>query len=207
MKQFNKPIVYDECCYEGNIQFSWGNISAAEMVHRFWCAYCTGAFATHGETYLSEDDVLWWSKGGKLKGQSPAKIAFLRGIIESLPSALEPWMEPEHLLYGPDFNDKGKDGENPFVKLHASMTEMEDDAGALKDKLFTGHCGKEAFIKYYGIHCPGRGYMILPEKRTYKVEVIDTWNETRETVMENAKGIVWFDMPGKEKMAVLATAE
>lgn len=207
MKEFNKPIVYDECCYEGDIHFSWGNISAAEMVHRFWCAYCTGAFATHGETYLSEDDVLWWSKGGKLKGQSPAKIAFLRGIIGSLPSALEPWVEPEYLLYGPDFNDKVKDGENPFENLHASLTEMEDDAGALKDKLFAGHCGEEAFIKYYGIHCPGRAYMILPENRTYKIEVIDTWNETRETVMEGAKGIVWFDMPGKEKMAVMATAE
>lgn len=30
--------------------------------------------------------------------------------------------------------------------------------------------------------------MILPEDRTYKIEVIDTWNETRETVMEGAKG-------------------
>lgn len=207
MKEFNKPIVYDECCYEGNIHFSWGNISAAEMVHRFWCAYCIGAFATHGETYLSEDDVLWWSKGGKLKGQSPAKIAFLRGIIESLPSALEPWEEPEYLLYGPEFNDKVKDGENPFESLHASLSEMEDDAGALKDKLFAGHCGEEAFIKYYGIHCPGRAYMILPEDRTYKIEVIDTWNETRETVKEGAQGIVWFDMPGKEKMAVMATVE
>lgn len=207
MKEFNKPIVYDECCYEGNIHFSWGNISAAEMVHRFWCAYCIGSFATHGETYLSEDDVLWWSKGGTLKGKSPAKIAFLRGIIESLPSALEPWEEPEYLLYGPDFNDKVKDGENPFENLHASLTEMEDDAGALKDKLFAGHCGEEAFIKYYGIHCPGRAYMILPEDRTYKIEIIDTWNETRETVMEGAKGIVWFDMPGKEKMAVMATGE
>ena len=49
--------------------------------------------------------------------------------------------------------------------------------------------------------------MILPEDRTYKIEVIDTWNETRETIMEGAKGIVWFDMPGKEKMAVMAMAE
>ncbi|HJA19849.1 MAG TPA: DUF5605 domain-containing protein [Candidatus Mediterraneibacter ornithocaccae] len=72
---------------------------------------------------------------------------------------------------------------------------------------YGGHCGEDAFIKYYGIHCPGRAYMILPEDRTYKIEVIDTWNETRETVMEGAKGLVWFDMPGKEKMAVMATAE
>ena len=24
MKQYNKPIIYDECCYEGNISFPWG---------------------------------------------------------------------------------------------------------------------------------------------------------------------------------------
>ena len=98
------------------------------MVHRFWCAYCTGAFATHGETYLSEDDVLWWAKGGKLKGQSPAGIAFLKGIIDELPSAVEPWTEPEYLLFGPEFLEKIQNGENPFDKLHASLTETEDDA-------------------------------------------------------------------------------
>ena len=207
MEQYKKPVVFDECCYEGDLYFSWGNISAAEMVSRFWSAYCTGAFATHGETFLSEDDVLWWAKGGKLKGESPKKIAFLREVIESLPSAVEPWREPEYLLYGPDFKEKMQGGENPFEKLHASLSETEDDAGALKDKVLSGHCGQDAFIKYYGVHCPSRAFFILPEDRTYKIEVIDIWKETRETVKEGAKGITWFDMPGKEKMAVLATVE
>lgn len=54
MRKYQKPIVFDEFCYEGDIHYSWGNISAQEMTHRFWCAYCIGAFATHGETYLSE---------------------------------------------------------------------------------------------------------------------------------------------------------
>ena len=66
MQKYQKPIVFDEFCYEGDIHYSWGNISAQEMTHRFWCAYCIGAFATHGETYLSDDDVLWWTKDGKL---------------------------------------------------------------------------------------------------------------------------------------------
>lgn len=85
MERYQKPVVVDECCYEGDIHFSWGNISAKEMTNRFWCAYCVGAFATHGETYLSDDDVLWWAKGGVLRGQSPDRIAFLREIIESFP--------------------------------------------------------------------------------------------------------------------------
>ena len=207
MKKYQKPVIYDECCYEGNIHFAWGNISAEEMVHRFWCAYCTGAFATHGETYLSPDDILWWAKGGALKGKSPSGIAFLRNIIEELPSALEPWTEPEYLLFGPEFFEKIKDGENPFEKLHASLTEEEDDAGALKDKVYSGHCGEEAFIKYYGIQCPAKSYIMLPKERTYKVEVIDTREMSRKTVLEGASGICWFDLPGKERMAVLATAE
>lgn len=26
-QEFEKPVVYDECCYEGDIQYEWGNIS------------------------------------------------------------------------------------------------------------------------------------------------------------------------------------
>jgi hypothetical protein len=39
----------------------------------------------HGETYLDPEDVLWWSKGGTLHGESPDRIAFLRQIIEEGP--------------------------------------------------------------------------------------------------------------------------
>ena len=34
--------------------------------------------------------MLWWSKGGVLKGDSPARIAFLRQILEDAPGDLEP---------------------------------------------------------------------------------------------------------------------
>jgi hypothetical protein len=44
-----------------------------------------GAYVGHGETYLDPGDILWWSKGGVLHGQSPARIAFLRKILESAP--------------------------------------------------------------------------------------------------------------------------
>jgi hypothetical protein len=39
----------------------------------------------HGETYQHEQDILWWSKGGVLHGQSPPRLAFLREVLESLP--------------------------------------------------------------------------------------------------------------------------
>ena len=41
---YRKPVVLDEICYEGDIQHGWGNISAQELVRRFWeAAVLTGA--------------------------------------------------------------------------------------------------------------------------------------------------------------------
>jgi len=82
---YKKPVVVDECCYEGDIPNNWGNITAQEMAHRFWEGFSRGGYVGHGETYLHPDDVLWWSKGGVLHGDSPARIAFLREIMEQGP--------------------------------------------------------------------------------------------------------------------------
>ena len=80
--KYKKPIVYDECKYEGNIPQGWGNITAQEMVHRFWLGTIGGCYVGHGETYRHPKDLLWWSKGGVLRGQSPTRIAFLKKIME-----------------------------------------------------------------------------------------------------------------------------
>ncbi len=88
---YRKPIVFDEVKYEGNIPKRWGNISAEELVFRFWNGTVAGTYVGHGETYLSTDDILWWSKGGVLKGQSPARLAFLRQVLEDSPTeGIEP---------------------------------------------------------------------------------------------------------------------
>jgi hypothetical protein len=87
---YRKPVVIDEACYEGDIPNGWGNISAQEMVHRFWEAAARGGYCGHGETYLDPQDILWWSKGGILKGESPKRIAFLRDILEGMP---EGWID------------------------------------------------------------------------------------------------------------------
>jgi len=88
---YRKPVVVDECKYEGNIEMAWGNISALEMVHRFWQGTVGGGYVGHGETYLHPEDILWWAKGGKLHGESPARIAFLRKLLEeNAPHGLDP---------------------------------------------------------------------------------------------------------------------
>ena len=88
---YRKPVVFDEVKYEGNIEKRWGNLSAEEMVYRFWQGTAGGTYVGHGETYLHPADILWWSKGGPLHGQSPSRIAFLRKVMEDGP---EEGMDP-----------------------------------------------------------------------------------------------------------------
>lgn len=79
---YGKPVVNDEPEYEGNIWPAWGNITAQELVHRFWITVLRGGYAGHGETYADPDDLIWWAKGGKLHGQAWQRIAFLRKLLE-----------------------------------------------------------------------------------------------------------------------------
>jgi hypothetical protein len=103
---FRKPVIFDECKYEGNIPRRWGDISAQEMVHRFWLGTVLGGWVGHGETYLDPGDVLWWSKGGVLRGESAPRIAFLRRIIESGPRG---GMDPVGGSYYPCLARPGED--------------------------------------------------------------------------------------------------
>jgi hypothetical protein len=79
---WQKPVVFDECKYEGNIASRWGNISGDAMTRRFWMAAAQGTYCGHGETFVDPEDILWWSHGGVLHGTSPAKIALLRKLLE-----------------------------------------------------------------------------------------------------------------------------
>jgi hypothetical protein len=79
---WGKPVVFDECKYEGNIASRWGSLSPDVMTGRFWLAAVHGAYGGHGETYVSPDDILWWSHGGVLHGTSPRRIALLRKLLE-----------------------------------------------------------------------------------------------------------------------------
>jgi hypothetical protein len=83
---YKKPVIIDECVYEGNVPNDWGNLTPEEMMNRFWIAYCRGAYCTHGETYIHPQNILWWSKGGTLYGKSPERIGFLHRIMTETPT-------------------------------------------------------------------------------------------------------------------------
>lgn len=79
---WGKPVINDEPEYEGNIPRPWGNLSAQELVHRYWITLLRGGYAGHGETYMHPEDELWWAKGGVLRGESWKRIGFLRDLLE-----------------------------------------------------------------------------------------------------------------------------
>lgn len=83
---YQKPVINDEPVYEGNIPHNWGNLTPEELVNRFWICWTRGAYCTHGETYLHPENILWWTKGGKLYGESPQRIAFLHDIMQDAPA-------------------------------------------------------------------------------------------------------------------------
>ena len=70
-----------------------------------------------------------------------------------------------------------------------------------------GRIGDICFLEYYDWRACARDTLRLPKERTYRVELIDTWNMTREVVREHASGDVVLELPGREYMAVLAVAE
>jgi hypothetical protein len=83
--QYQKPVIFDECKYEGNIPQGWGNLDAKTMTQRFWLGTMSGCYVGHGETYKHPEDILWWSKGGVLHGESPKHIQWLKDFMAQAP--------------------------------------------------------------------------------------------------------------------------
>lgn len=95
---YRKPIVYDELKYEGTHGLRWAQLSAQEMVHRFWNCTVAGTYGGHSEFFEDERQVVWLAQGGELKGKSAPGLAFLKKILdEAPPEGLEPhdqWQDP-----------------------------------------------------------------------------------------------------------------
>jgi len=163
-----KPAINDECGYEGNLQSEWGNLSAEEIVHRNWTALVHGVYVTHGETFADENDVLWWAKGGHLKGKSVKRIRFLREVVEQLNMNL-------------DYNKPEAGGSN-----------------------ISGGNLNQGMLVYFGNHQPANWDFDFPEGN-YKIELIDTWNMTIETLGEKYSGKQSIKLSGKPRTALRIT--
>lgn len=182
-EKYGKPVSIDECCYEGDIGELWGNISAKKMVRRFWDGTVNGGYVTHGETYYNDEEKLWWAKGGKLVGESVARIAFLKRILEE----------------GPD------EGLDPVKSTSAYRTAV---AGGLDhvvlSQLFQPASGEEDwpraqqwwatagqphqyYLVYMGENQPSELDVAVPPGETYSAMLIDTWEMTENKLSDSVK--------------------
>jgi len=98
---YRKPIVYDEVEYEGASDRRWAQLSGREMVHRFWVGTVAGTYVGHSEVLPAASDpdaVIWLGQGGELRGESPARLAFLSRILADAPAGgiepLDKWWNP-----------------------------------------------------------------------------------------------------------------
>lgn len=180
METYQKPVVWDEICYEGNLPFGWGNLTPEELVRRFWEAVLRGGHAGHGETFLDEKDLIWWSHGGILKGESPERLAFLLKICQETPGRyLKKGKGIFDEVVGVSENPKEEpESDNPF---EISFHDYE--------------------IHYLGISRPAYRMFYLPEEEEFEIDVIDTWEMT-VTPMGVHKGITRIELPEKQYMAV-----
>lgn len=194
--RYRLPVVVDECGYEGDLPFAWGNLSAKAFVARMWEAVMGGGYCTHGETFYSPDEIIWWAKGGTLRGEAVARVAFLRRLLESLPP-LAPAADLGAAQSGTvagQFTAFGR-------ALHALSEDARDEA--IADMVPPVLVGEGCSLWYFR-GCPAWADVAAPRAGRYIVEAIDTFAMTRERVMQ-IEGSGRVPLPAREGMAVLLT--
>lgn len=161
-----KPVIFDEVCYEGDIDKRWGNLTGQQLVERFWWGLLGGTYVGHGETYAPDRnaDDSWLGKGGSLRGSSADRLAFLRKVMEDGPAP-------------------GIDPIQPYWNYHIAGKPFE---------YYLKYFGTE-MPGQWRVVLPGRPGD--PHGR-YRAEIIDTWNMTVQELsgefpMEQANQYDW----------------
>jgi hypothetical protein len=188
LADWRKPIVFDEIQYEGNLNSRWGNLSGEEMTRRFWSGVIAGCYVTHGETYLDPDSsfdenatpTLWWSHGGTLKGASPARIAFLRKMVEATAAAA-----------GKDAMRTGLTAAAAPYYLNASSLDA------------TGRA-QQQILYFMDFHQPIFFAFPLPAG-TYTAELIDPWEMTVKQLPGTYSGTSKLKLTGRPCQALRFT--
>lgn len=198
--RYELPTLIDECGYEGDIEYNWGNLSAFAMVDRFWWTITRGGYCTHGETFHREDEILWWGKGGVLYGESEPRIRFLKELLDELPGCGK--AKTRSIFANPNEGAKEQVEEKDIYFQELIHTAPVENLAGLMDgqkKIET----EEWSLQYFGRSCPCFTWLELSPEKTYQVEVIDVWNMTRKVVNTAASGKTKIVLPAKEGIAVL----
>jgi hypothetical protein len=145
---WEKPVIFDEICYEGKIKARWGQLSGEEIVSRFWHGTVAGTYVGHSEVLDPQDhaDTSWLGQGGTLVGTSVPRLAFLKSVMEAGPA---PGIEPI---------DKWWDRH----------------VGGQAGKYYLYYFGSDAPTQW----TMGLPRNVLTGGEQFKVEILDTWNMT-----------------------------
>lgn len=174
--EYQKPVVVDECRYEGNIEFGWGDNTAQGMMDSFWRVILRGGGCTHGETYIDKpntDRPIWWAHGGKLYGESQKKINFLNNLLQDNGFS---WVKPQ-AISGPHWD-------------YAVGSNPEED----KWLVYFGDNGSEFVILDF-----------LFENKKYTAKLINAWTETTQDFAAEITNKEKFHLPRKPYQVLLLT--
>lgn len=149
---FPKPVICDEIGYEGNLPLRWARYSPRLMTHYVTNGLMGGIYVTHGECYRdpAEEDFVYWSDGGRLRGGSWQRIAFLRRILE--------------------------EGPNPPQMADVSRDTQTSTAG---DGYYYVYLGQSVQSSWrFNLPASNARYRRPQEGNRYRVEIIDLWEMT-----------------------------
>jgi len=155
---YQKPVIYDEVGYEGNLPMRWGRYSGEKMTYLMWMGAIGGTYVTHGEAFMfhGASDTIFWAKGGVFKGTSWKRAAFLRTILEENAKPLEP--------------------------ADISRDMKTTSAGNGNYIIYFGKEMNENWI--FNIPAKNGVYARPLAGNKYKVEIIDTWDMTITPVQD-----------------------
>lgn len=159
---YHKPVIFDEVCYEGDMNARWGNLSGEEILFRMWMGLINGTYVTHAECYQAGDDHDFYNDflavGGKWQGEAWKRIGFMRDVLADLPM--------------------------PMYLADSSWDPRTTAAGPGYYMIYLGKEVKEEWRFDLPIR-NGRGAGAFPrltEGEQYTVEIIDTWGMTIKKV-------------------------
>ncbi|MGP7796863.1 DUF5060 domain-containing protein [Sphingomonas sp. CLY1604] len=143
-----KAVIFDEVCYEGDIDARWGRLTGEQMVAAFWWGTIGGTYVGHSETFAAgrNADGSWLGQGGRLVGTSAPRLAFLRRVLEEGP---RPGIEPIQTWW--QYHMAGKPQE------------------------YYLHYFGDAQPNEWRVAIPGKPGEPL---HRYRAEILDTWNMT-----------------------------
>ena len=174
-ERYGKPVIWDEVGYEGDFPHCWGNFTPEELVRRAWEAILRGGYCGHSETFLSDDGLVWWAHGGKLKGLSAERFGFMKEFLSEVPGC--------GLKLG---------------RLRDDRRFQWDDYVAIpeEDALFG-----EYYFFYYSIWRPSFRCVWVDDETLYDVDIVDTWNMT-VTYAGRFQGRFELPLPGRQYMGI-----